>query len=112
MTAGDELPGEQIKLIDEIIGRLRKGWTKVALARDGYGDQCDPMSSYARSWCLVGAVFAVRGFDTSGIPALYDRIRAVGKCKSMIGLNDKAASLEDIEEVLFKVREQYTQMLQ
>ena len=43
---------------DRIVARLRRGWTKGALARDVAGVPCFTASICAVAWCTAGAAIA------------------------------------------------------
>lgn len=47
---------EDIKTLEKVRDLIQQGWTKAAFARNEAGDQVDPTSQEACSWCLLGAL--------------------------------------------------------
>jgi hypothetical protein len=58
MSVADVLKAAKAKIAED------RHWTQGASARTaGIGVSCDPCSSHAVSWCVVGAIQAVVGAD-------------------------------------------------
>jgi hypothetical protein len=82
----------------------RKRWTTGAYARSRNRNLCDPKSSRAYSFCLLGAIRKCYGELTIGsqdaIDKLKDAICQLGHSDSITEFNDQVASFEDIQKVL------------
>lgn len=64
-----------LKLLENVRFLLRDKacWTQGALARNSRGERCNPFSTEAQSWCLMGALQHLSNIDFKELsPAYYD----------------------------------------
>ena len=69
----------------------KKQWTKSAQARDSDGAACDPKSSKAVQWCLLGAVIKAYGIMellSDSPESVYNVIKAHMGVLSLTEWND------------------------
>jgi len=90
----------QANALRAIRGRIEKGWSQDASARDASGEQVPLGSDEAVSWTLCGA-FALAGKDgipMGHLPAALRALADVTGMESLNGWNDEAGRTK--EEVL------------
>jgi hypothetical protein len=86
--------------IDQIINRIRRGWTKGANARNKDGESC--MSVNGVSWCVRGAMY-VEDLDLDIVCKIVIRFNTIhGTC--LEAFNDAADNVEQVVEALEKCK--------
>lgn len=88
------MPADALRAIR---GRIEKGWSQGAYARDDFGEQVPLGSDQAVAWTLCGA-FALAGKDGIPMGHLPAALRALADVTGMVSLNgwnDEAARTKD-----------------
>jgi hypothetical protein len=100
-----EMPKKEIaiEILEEAIGRVERGWTKLVSARDHYGNPVSPLDDEATRFCIDGAIARVAWERGDGVHNVV-AVKAIEENEScrISTLNDEL--VHSVEEAVTVMR--------